>query len=95
MSGRGSAICAFAASAGHSGSHPRPIWNGDLSVGGLSEWTYVQACPGPQPPAGVALVTRPVHPGLNHSLRFTVSDASTTVRVYGNRASHFFVMAPE
>jgi hypothetical protein len=56
---------------------PSPvIWNGDLSTGDLSQYGYVQGCPGPSPVQGVSVVNSPVHPGWQHSVQFTVSDQS-------------------
>jgi hypothetical protein len=52
------------------------IWNGDLSTGDLSQYGYVQGCPGPNPVQGVSVVNSPVHPGWQHSVQFTVSDQS-------------------
>jgi hypothetical protein len=58
-------------------STPSPmIWNGDLSTGDLSQYGYVQGCPGPNPVQGVSVVNSPVHPGWQHSVQFTVSDQS-------------------
>jgi len=57
---------------------PSLIWNGDLSVGDTSQYSYVQQCTGSNPPKGVTVVSSPVHPGYAYSSRFTVSDHSVT-----------------
>jgi hypothetical protein len=51
------------------------IWVGVLP-GNLKHFGWIEDCPGPRPPQGVAVVDNPVHPGWRHSLRFTVSDQS-------------------
>jgi Polysaccharide lyase len=52
------------------------IWGGTLSAGNLGHAAYVQACHGPNPPRGAAVVEEPLHPGFTRSLRFTVADSS-------------------
>ena len=52
------------------------VWNGDVSTADLSQYYYKQACPGPNPPAGVTVVNAPIRPGYAFSSQFTVSDQS-------------------
>jgi hypothetical protein len=51
------------------------VWSGDLSTNNLSQY-YIQSCPGPAPAQGITLVNSPVHPGWQHSMKFTVTDQS-------------------
>jgi hypothetical protein len=52
------------------GSSPR--WNGDLSTGNLSQWGYVQSCPG-----GITVGPDPLG-GPGHVSKFSVSDQSVS-----------------
>jgi hypothetical protein len=57
---------------------PSLVWNGDLSTGTVSQYSWVQDCAGSNPPKGVTIVNSPVRPGYTHSSMFTVSDSSVS-----------------
>lgn len=69
-------IACLSASAASQPSAGRLIWARLLTAHNLWGWGYVQACRGPEPPAGVTVVGSPVHPGWRHSLRLTISERS-------------------
>jgi hypothetical protein len=69
--------CSAGSAAPHA-SRGRVIWARLLTTGSLSGWGFVQACAGPNPPAGVTVVGSPVHRGWRHSLRFRVSGGSVS-----------------